>query len=63
MLLKNLYSLKDYGRIWFDFLKDELIDRDWEKLTTGTHIFTKSGITLIVYVANAILLSPYESRI
>ena len=58
IMLRNLDGNKYHGRDCFYFLKDVLIDRVWEPLTIDTCLFTKSEIIIIVYVDNAILLSP-----
>jgi hypothetical protein len=60
-LLKNLYGLKDAGKTWFDFLRDGLVKRGWKSSDIDTCLFTKDGIILVVYVDDAILISPSMS--
>ena len=62
-LLKNLYGLKDAGKTWFDFLKKGLLSRGCQQSAIDTCLFTKDGIVLIVYVDDAILISPDKSLI
>jgi hypothetical protein len=63
-LLRNLYGLKDAGRTWFNFLKKGLLQRGWkESPVIDGCMFTKDGIILVVYVDDAILISPYKSLI
>lgn len=62
-LLKNLYGLKDAGKTWFDFLRVGLIERGWKQSDIDTCLFTKEGIILIVYVDDAILISPDKHKI
>lgn len=62
-LIKNLYGLKDAGKTWFDFLRTGLEDRGWKQSELDTCLFTKKGIILIVYVDDAILISPDKDLI
>ena len=62
-LLRNLYSLKGSGKTWFDFLKKGLIERGWSQSEIDPCLFTKNGILLIVYVDDAILITPHKSLI
>ena len=60
-LLMNLYGLKDAGKTWFDFLKKGLIERGWKKSEIDSCLFTKDGIILVIYVDDAILISPHKT--
>jgi hypothetical protein len=62
-LLQNLYGLKDAGKTWFEFLQKGLLKRGWEQSEVDSCMFTKPGILLIVYVDDAILISPHASKI
>jgi hypothetical protein len=62
-LLKNLYGLKDAGRTWYEHLTKGLAERGWKQLEIDTCLFTKDGILLIVYVDDAILISPNKQLI
>lgn len=62
-LVKNLYGLKDAGKTWFDFLQKGLVERGWKQSNVDACHFTKSGIVLIVYVDDAILISPENALI
>ena len=62
-LIKNLYRLKDAGKTWFEFLCQGLEKRGWQRSQVDECLFTKKGIMLIVYMDDAILISPYKSMI
>ncbi|CAJ1960803.1 unnamed protein product [Cylindrotheca closterium] len=62
-LIKNLYGLKDAGKTWFDFLSKGLEERGWTPSSVDASLFTKQGIMLVVYVDDAILISPDDSLI
>ena len=62
-LLKNLYGLKDASKTWFDYLRNGLEKRGWVRSEVDECLFTKNGIILVVYVDDAILISPYKSLI
>jgi hypothetical protein len=62
-LLRNLYGLKDAGKTWFEFLRKGLLKRGWEQSEVDICLFTKAGILLVVYVDDAILISPHASQI
>jgi hypothetical protein len=61
--LKNLYGLKDAGKTWADFLNTGLLARGWKPSEVDSCLYTKNGIILILYVDDAVLISPYKSRI
>ena len=62
-LLQNLYGLKDAGKTWYDHLTKGLLKRGWKKSEIDGCLFTKKGIILIVYVDDAILISPFKTLI
>jgi hypothetical protein len=62
-LLQNLYRLKDAGKTWYDRLDQGLMKRGWVKPEINGCLFTKRGIILVVYVNDAILISPYKTLI
>lgn len=62
-LMKNLYGLKDAGRTWFEHLKAGLIKWGWRTSEIDSCLFTKDGIILVVYVHDAILISPDKTKI
>jgi hypothetical protein len=62
-LIKNLYGLKDAGKTWADYLKKGLLKRGWKASEIDSCLFTKNGIVLVLYVDDAILLSPHKSLI
>ena len=62
-LLKNLYGLKYAGKTWLDFLKKGLLERGWKQSEIDSCLFTKDGILLVVYVDDAILISPHKTLI
>ena len=62
-LLKNLYGLKDAGKTWFDFLNKGLLERGWKQSEIDSCLFTKDGILLVVYVDDAIIISPHKTLI
>jgi Reverse transcriptase (RNA-dependent DNA polymerase) len=62
-LLRNLYGLKDAGKTWYDHLDQGLLKRGWTKSEIDGCLYTKRGIILVVYVDDAILISPYKTLI
>ena len=62
-LLQNLYGLCDAGKTWFDYLKAGLLRRGWKVSEVDGCLFTKGDIMLVVYVDDAILISPHQHRI
>jgi hypothetical protein len=62
-LLQNLYGLKDAGRTWYNHLRKGLLERGWRQSEIDGCLFTKSGIVLVVYVNDAILISPSQDKI
>ena len=62
-LIKNLYGLKDSGKTWYDYLKQGLIKWGWSQLSIGDCLFTKNRVILVIYVDNAILISPSKKNI
>ena len=48
---------------WFDFLSKGLKAQGWEAPNIDTCLFTKDGIILVVYVDDAILISPSQGKI
>ena len=57
-LLQNLYGLKDAGRTWYLHLKSGLTKRGWKQSMTDSCLFTKVNVILILYVDDAVLISP-----
>jgi hypothetical protein len=55
--------LKDAGKTWFDYLHEGLLRRGWKASDVDTCLFTKDEIILVVYVDDAILISPNKERI
>ena len=62
-LLQKLYSLKDAGRTWYLHLKEGLIKQGWKQSDVDSCLFMKDNIILILYVDDAVLISPDLSRI
>ena len=62
-LLQNLYGLKDAGRTWYLHLKEGLIKRGWKQSDTDSCLFMRENVILILYVDDAVLISPDLSRI
>ena len=62
-LLRNLYGLKDAGKTWYDHLDQGLLKRGWKKSAIDGCLYTKKGIILVVYVDDAVLISPYKTKI
>jgi hypothetical protein len=62
-LLQNLYGLKDAGKTWYDHLRKGLLARGWRQSEIDGCLFTKEGIILVVYVDDAILISPFKTKI
>ena len=62
-LLMNLYGLKDAGKTWFNFLKKGLLERGCKQSEIDSCLFTKDGIFLVIYVDDAILISPHKKPI
>ena len=62
-LLKNLYGLKDAGKILHDFLKNFLVQHGWVQSNIDGCLFTKSGMLLILYVDEFWCISPYTHQV
>ena len=62
-LIKNLYSLTDAGKTWYDYLKNSILKRGWQKLSIDECIFTKNGVILVIYVDDDILISPSKKKL
>jgi Reverse transcriptase (RNA-dependent DNA polymerase) len=62
-LIQNLYGLKDAGKTWYDHLRKGLLSRGWRQSEVDSCLFTKGGIILVVYVDDAILISPFKTKI
>ena len=62
-LLQNLYGLKDAGHTWYLHLKSGLTKRGWKQSATDSCLFTKDNVILILYVDDAILISPDLQKI
>lgn len=62
-LIKNLYGLKDAGSTWYEHLRKGLLSRGWVQSSVDSCLFTKDGIILVVYVDDAILISPSKNKI
>lgn len=59
-LIKNLYGLKDAGKTWYDFLRKGLERRGWKPSMVDECLFTKNNIILVLYVDDAVLISPNQ---
>ena len=62
-LLQNLYGLKDAGRTWYLHLKEGLVKRGWKQSNADSCLFMRENVILILYVDDAVLISPDLSRI
>ena len=62
-LLKNLYGACDASKIWFDYARDGLLRRDWKQSEVDSCLFTKDNMLFILWVDDAVLLSPDKSAI
>ena len=62
-LLMNLYGLKDAGKTWFDLLKRGFLEQGWKQSEIYSCLFTKDGILLVIYVDDAIFISPHKTLI
>ena len=62
-MLKKLYSLKDAGKTWHEFLRAGLLDRNWKQSSIDECLFTKNGMLLLLYVDNAIIISINSTHI
>ena len=62
-LIKNLYGLKDGGRTWYLHLKKGLDERGWVQSEVDCCLFTHGDTILLLYVDDAILISPSKQSI
>ena len=62
-LIKNLYGLKDGGRTWYLHLKEGLEKRGWIQSEVDDCLFTHGNTILLLYVDDAILISPSKKTI
>ena len=62
-LLQNLYGLKDAGRTWYLHITKGLQDLGWTQSKVDCCLFTKGDTILLLYVDDAVLISPQKSNI
>ena len=62
-LKKNLYCSKQGSRVWYNFLKQGLIDRGFEQSKTDPAVFYKGQTIFIVYMDDGILIGPNKDEI
>lgn len=62
-LIQNLYGLKDAGKTWYEFLRKGLLKRGWRPSQIDECLFTKDNMILVVYVDDAVLISPTKGMI
>ena len=62
-LLKNLYFVNCAVKTWCEYLKHCLINWVWSQSSIDECIFTKNGVILVIYVDDAILITPSKQNI
>jgi len=63
LLKKNLYGTKQASRVWFEFLKEGLLDIGFEQSNEDKAVFYKGETIFIVYVDDGILMGPNGQEI
>jgi hypothetical protein len=59
-LLKNIYGQKQAGRVWNEFLVDELSSLGYKSLMIDDCVFFKDDVIFMVYVDYGIFLCPND---
>ena len=62
-LNKSLYGLKQASHNWYNKLKQAMLDRDFKPSKIYTCIFMKSGVIMLVYVDDCIIISDSMMKI
>jgi len=62
-LRKNLYDLKDAGCTWYEHIRDRLLWCSFQQSEVDPCLFTKDKVLFILYVHDAIIISPDKSAI
>ena len=62
-LKKNLYGSKQGSRVWYNFLKQGLLNQGFEQSKTDPAVFYKGQTIFVVYVDNGILIGPNKEEI
>jgi len=62
-LWKNLYGLKDAGQTWYEHIRDGLIRHGFKISSVDPYLFTKGKVLLILYVDDAVIISPDKEAI
>jgi len=62
-LHKNLYGLKDSGHTWYEHIWDSLIRQGFKITAVDPCLFTKVEVILILYVDDAVIISPDQEAI
>ena len=62
-LIKNLYNIKDTIKIWYDCLTNGIPKWGWIQSSIDECLFTKNGFILVIYVNDAILISPSKQNV
>ena len=62
-LIKILYGLNNSGKTWYDYPKNSLIKWGWHQLSIYECLFTNNEVILVIYVNDAILMSPLKQNI
>ena len=62
-LNKNLYGMKQAGRVWYEHLKKGLIERGFKQSEVDECVFYKGDLIFVVYVDDIIILCPDQRKI
>ena len=63
MLKKNLYGLRDDGRIWWEYLSEGLSELGFHQTQTDQCVFIKDDVIILIHVDDCIILSKNKQSI
>ena len=62
-LLRNLYVQKQAGKVWFDFLYDNIFKIGFKRSNIEMCVFYRGNIVFLVYADGGIFVSLDETKI
>ena len=62
-LIRNLYGLKDTGKIWFDHLTEGLENMGFKPMISDPCIYTRGSNIIVLYVDDCIIIYKTEAEV